>query len=271
MKYSLTLLFVILSSFKINAQPNPIPKPKHQFTVIAHRGDHVKYPENTLEAYLEAIKNGADYVEIDLRTTKDSVLISMHDGNISRMTGEPGNIKDLTFETIRSLKVQSKNTQDTTAYHIPAFEDILKTCKDKIYIYLDFKDASVPATYAALRKYHMEKQVIVYINSFDQLERWRKLAPKIPLMLSLPDSAKNINDIKAFIHQTHPDVLDGNWKTYNTEMLEYLTSQRIPVWPDIQSANEDQHWPDAVKLGFKSLQTDHPAALIEYLTKKGLR
>jgi glycerophosphoryl diester phosphodiesterase len=270
-RFTLTILQITLVFFETRAQRNPVPTPRHHFTVIAHRGDHVKYPENTLAAYQEAIKSGADYVEIDLRTTKDSVLVSMHDGSVTRMTGQPGNIKDLSFAQLQQLKVKSSDPADTSSYRIPTFKDILETCKDKIYIYLDFKDASVAAAYTALCKYHMEKQVIVYINSLQQFDDWRRNAPKMPLMLSLPDSVKNVNDIKTFVQQFKPDVLDGNWNAYTPEILKYLGDAHIPAWPDIQSADEHKYWDDALKLGFTGLQTDHPAAFITHLTQKGLR
>lgn len=54
----------------------PLPKTAHQFIVVAHRGDHTQAPENTLTAFENAIREGVDYVEIDLRTTKDSQLIT---------------------------------------------------------------------------------------------------------------------------------------------------------------------------------------------------
>jgi glycerophosphoryl diester phosphodiesterase len=74
-------------SLAIQAQtPNPAPKSSHRFLVSAHRGDHTHAPENTLRAYANAIGAGADYVEIDLRTTRDSVLVIMHDASVDRMT-----------------------------------------------------------------------------------------------------------------------------------------------------------------------------------------
>ena len=51
--------------------PNPLPKLRHGFIVVSHRGDHTHAPENTLAAFTNAIEAGADYVEIDLRTTVD--------------------------------------------------------------------------------------------------------------------------------------------------------------------------------------------------------
>lgn len=79
------------------AWPNPMPKGRHAFTVVSHRGDHTHAPENTLAAYANAIEAGADYVEIDLRTTADSQLVIMHDGSVNRMTNDSGPVKDMSW------------------------------------------------------------------------------------------------------------------------------------------------------------------------------
>ena len=89
----------------LTLQSTPLPKTKHKLVIIAHRGSHLKVPENTLAAYENAIKEGADYVEVDLRTTKDGYLIIMHDESITRMTGIKGQIKDLNYSDIRNLKL----------------------------------------------------------------------------------------------------------------------------------------------------------------------
>jgi glycerophosphoryl diester phosphodiesterase len=271
MKLFLTLLLTCMVWINVSAQPNPAPKARHRFIVICHRGDHVKYPENTLAAYAEAIKNRADYVEIDLRTTKDSALVSMHDGTVGRMTNAKGAVKDMTFAEIKELKVKSRDSLDKTIYRVPAFEEILKLCKDKIYIYIDFKNASAAATYAMLKKYGMEKQVLVYINSAQQFTDWRRVAPGMPLMFSLPDGVKDIAGIKSFVNEVKPDILDGSWRQYSKEMIQFANDQHIPIWPDIQSKDEDKDWDGAIAIGLKGLQTDHPAALIKYLESKGLR
>src|SRR5882724_10476733 len=87
-------------------QSRPVlPISAHKIIVVAHRGDHVDVPENTLAAYEKAIQHGADFTEIDLRTTKDGELVIMHDASVDRMTNGKGNIKDLTYEQLRQLKV----------------------------------------------------------------------------------------------------------------------------------------------------------------------
>ena len=219
-----------------------------------------------------AIKDGVDYIEIDLRTTADGQLISMHDASTDRMTGFKGLIKNLTLEQLAGLKVKAKNSADTATYHIPLFDEILKLCRDKIYIYIDFKEADATATLNMLKKYQMEKQVLVYINKPSQVTDWRKTYPTMPLMLSIPDSVKNVGSMKKFIDTWHPDILDGNYSTYTKDMLAFAGTLNIPVWPDAQSPLEGPLvWDKAITLGLKGLQTDNPPALIKYLEGKGLR
>jgi glycerophosphoryl diester phosphodiesterase len=271
MRRFLIVFLSCIAGINAIAQPNSAPKARHSFIVICHRGDHVIYPENTLAGYAEAIKKGADYVEIDLRTTKDSALVSMHDATVNRMTNAKGAVKDITLVEIEQLQVKSRDSLDKTIYRVPTFEEILKLCKDKIYIYIDFKNASAAVTYAMLKKYGMEKQVLVYINGIQQFIDWRHVAPDMPLMFSMPNSVKDVDGMKTFINQVKPDILDGGWKEYTKEMVQYATDQNIPVWPDIQGKDEDKDWDTAIALGFKGLQTDHPAAMIKYLSEKSLR
>jgi len=262
----------ILSGFIAAAQPNPAPKSKHRYIVACHRGDHTVFPENSLQADAAAIKDGADYIEIDLRTTSDGQLVSMHDASTDRMTGIHGLIKDMTLQQVLALKLRPRTAGDTTTYRVPTFEQILQQSKDKIYIYIDFKEADATATLALLKKYGMEKQVLVYINKASQVTDWRKTYPIMPLMFSMPDSVKDVESMKKVIALYRPDILDGNWNTYTPEMVQLAASLQIPVWPDIQGPGEGpQTWDKAIALGLKGLQTDNPPALIKYLEGKGLR
>lgn len=265
------LIFSFLSATVI-AQPNPAPKARHAYIVACHRGDHVIYPENTLVAYAEGIKNDADYVEIDLRTTKDGELVSMHDATVNRMTNGKGAVKDLTLAEIEQLQIKSKDSTDKTVYRVPTFKQIIDLCKDKIYIYIDFKEADPTLVYPILVKNGMEKQVLVYINAEHQFTEWRQVAPKMPLMVSMPDNVKSTNAMKSFIDKVKPDILDGSYKDYTKEMVALAKENNLLVWPDAQSREEGpKDWDYAIAIGLTGIQTDHPAALIKYLKEKGLR
>jgi glycerophosphoryl diester phosphodiesterase len=118
----------------------------------------------------------------------------------------------------------------------------------------------------------MLKSVIVYINAPQQFKDWRALAPKIPLMISLPDTIKTPEALNSFLDTYSPDILDGDHGDYTAAMVAAAKAKGIPVWPDIQSAEEGpQDWAPALQKGFSGLQTDHPALLVQYLKKQGRR
>lgn len=69
--------------------------------VIAHRGASGDYPEHTEVAYWQAMQQGADFIEADLVPTKDHILISRHENELSQST----NVADLPqFASRKSLK-----------------------------------------------------------------------------------------------------------------------------------------------------------------------
>lgn len=260
-------------SLAIQAQtPNPAPKSSHRFLVSAHRGDHTHAPENTLRAYANAIGAGADYVEIDLRTTRDSVLVIMHDASVDRMTTGAGLIKDLTFDSLRLLRVRDKAHPEWGEQDIPTFDQVLELCRGKIGIYLDFKNADPAVAYKAIRRYGMEDQVIVYINAPQQFYGWRRVAPKMPLMVSLPGNVRTADSLSGFLAKYHPDILDGGWDGYTPDMVTMATKSGYLVFPDIQGPNEGPAlWNAAVGRGIRALQTDHPGDLVAWLKDKRLR
>ncbi len=269
----IVLFFISFICFeRISAQPfvAGIPVSKHRFIVIAHRGVHTEVPENTLYAVKQGIEIGVDYVEIDLRTTKDSVLIIMHDATVDRMTNGRGRVKDLVYEEIKRLKIKDK--RDTTkSFGVPGFDQVLAACKNNINIYLDFKEASARQAYNMIKMYGMESQVIVYINSPVQYNEWKKVAPAMPLMVSLPGTIKTAETLQKFLEENPVALLDGDYSSYTPVMIESANLKGVVVWPDIQSAAESDNWDKAIATGFKGLQTDHPRELIEHLNKKGLR
>lgn len=267
------LLFVfpvlLFTFFSFAQQKAPLPATKYNLAVIAHRGDHVNVPENTLEAIKAAIKSGADYVEVDLRTSKDGYLINHHDATVDRMTNGTGQIRELTLEEIRRLKVSDKEKPGKKTYRIPTFQEILKVCKGKINIYLDFKEAHVSEAYRQIQAAGMERQVVVYVNSIAQYKEWRKAAPSMPLIISVIDGVKTKEELTYFLSQGTIEVLDN---VYDKEMIAAANDEGVDVWLDVQGKDENAEiWSEALQKGIQGIQTDNPGALIAYLNKSGLR
>ena len=245
---------------------------KHRFIVVAHRGDHTHAPENTLEGFSNAIKEGVDFIEIDLRTTVDSQLVIMHDASVDRMTDGKGLVKDMTLEAIRKLKIKDRVHPEWGEFQIPTFKEVLALSKSKIHIYLDFKNADPAAAYKEIVDAGMEKEVVVYINAVPQYFKWRQAAPEMPLMVSLPDSVKDTVSMKNFLSQFRVEVLDGNYNQYTEDMIAVAGKMGYWVLPDIEGPKESPAvWDSPIQKGIRALQTDHPVDLINYLQTLGLR
>ena len=83
--------------------------------VIAHRGTTYWAPEETEPAFLWARNIGADYLELDIQMTKDSILIALHDNTLERTTNvseifpsiKNPTASDFTLEELRSLDAGS--------------------------------------------------------------------------------------------------------------------------------------------------------------------
>jgi len=271
-KFSLLFVSIVACAAGRGQTLSPLPTPRHAFTVVCHRGDHTHAPENTLAAFGNAIKAGADYVEIDLRTTVDSQLVIMHDATVNRMTNGTGLIKDMLYDSLSTLRVKDKTHPEWGEYLIPTFSQVLELCKDKIYIYLDFKNADPGAAYRLIQKYGMEKQVVVYINAEQQFDGWRRVAPAMPLMVSLPGSVKDVAGLTNFLDRVHPEILDGNYDQYTQEMIATAQQLGYTVLPDIQGPAEGPAlWEQPIQKGVKALQTDHPEDLIAWLVGKSIR
>jgi glycerophosphoryl diester phosphodiesterase len=70
---------------------------------FAHRGSSARYPEHTRAAYLQAIADGADGIECDVRLTADGALVCWHDATVRRTTGANGRVDRMDLADLQRL------------------------------------------------------------------------------------------------------------------------------------------------------------------------
>jgi len=71
--------------------------------VTAHRGFSGQCPENTLEAFEQAVALEADFVEFDVRSSRDGAIVIMHDATVDRTTDGKGEVTSLSLAQLKSL------------------------------------------------------------------------------------------------------------------------------------------------------------------------
>jgi glycerophosphoryl diester phosphodiesterase len=106
------------------------------FISIGHRGTRI-LDENTIYAFTKAIKYGVDYIEFDVRKTKDNQLIVIHDMSLERTTIGSGLIKNLTYNEISKYTTKRNNEK------IPLFSDVIDTFKGKIKFMIELKAENI--------------------------------------------------------------------------------------------------------------------------------
>ncbi len=131
---SLTVFLAVYTiSGQVTAQEyfNNFPKPKNGNTyVIAHRGVHNDIPENTLAAYQKAIDLGCDFVEIDIRKTKDGKFVSVHNSTVDAyVEGVKGKVSSFTLAELKQMNIGKRVSPKWENERIPTFEEILQVCK----------------------------------------------------------------------------------------------------------------------------------------------
>lgn len=104
------------------------------YRLIAHRGGVVDSltPENSMPALQKAIKQNYWMVEIDLRITADSVLITQHDRTFKRYFGFDSAVTALPWSRIQQLR-------SSVGTRVLSFEEVLKACKGRMRVMIDNK------------------------------------------------------------------------------------------------------------------------------------
>lgn len=117
-------------------------------TIIAHRGSSLSAPENTNAAFRQAIADGADYVETDVRLTADGKPVLYHDRSLKRLIGDPRDIVEVSFDELRGFDVGSWFGDAFVGEPIPTLSEALAITRGKAGIMIDMKPT--PGQEAAL-------------------------------------------------------------------------------------------------------------------------
>ena len=236
-----------------------------RIVVIAHRGNHEAAHENTLEAIRNAIAIEADFVELDVRRTKDGHHILMHDPTVKRTTGVKAGVGELTLHEIQALKILDPSRPGIPISRIPTIEEALDEIGSAIGLYLDFKDGDPQYLAAELRKRGQIKTTVVYAG-MGEIAAWKAAEPSMRFIVRIPGKNRSVKGLNEFLMRNPGIVLAGPVTDYTKKLVETAHSRGSQVWPDIQNPGENaRQWSNALSLGVDGLQTDQPSQLISYL------
>lgn len=106
--------------------------PARRARIFAHRGASGLFPEHTRAAYMRAIEEGADGLEIDVHLTRDGEVVCFHDPTLDRTSNGSGAVAETTLEQMRQLDVSSWKTPElpsrygTREQQLMTLQDVLE-------------------------------------------------------------------------------------------------------------------------------------------------
>ena len=231
--------------------------PDGRMAADSHRGDEQNYPENSIPGILSAFMMGADVVEIDIRLTKDNIMVLMHDASLKRTTdwsakagknGLPASdkIEDWTYEQLRELRLLYKGKASDCI--IPTMYEAALLFGGRSQIHFDCKVADkleVNSDIFLLAEATGSKESFVYYYGLDTMVQWQSLN-------------KSDESFKQFIAKMNKYLkMSGHaFRKRNFEMIE-------------KHGDNVDGWQKAWNEGYKMTFTNKIYDFCQYLAKNG--
>ena len=255
--------------------------------VIAHRGEHIFYPENSLESTISAWHGGADAVEIDIQKSADGIWMCMHDTDVTRTTnakellgtsGYPTSplLCDWTYAQLRTLRLKDANGTQTP-FLIPTLEEMLRVCDGRIYAHLDKAFSLTEDIFPYIEKLGIFDCVYLvnHVNIHDillhkdhfssrgiRLDNLLRPRREMTLEKSFPLLLENLSHLTpAFI--PHGDYV-GHSEQITALIRNHKDRVRFGAW-FLRDFDTEDLWQKAHTEGISIFMTDHPFDLISLL------
>ena len=226
--------------------------------ISAHRGANEFAPENTLAAYCKAIDLGVDYIEIDVRTTKDKELVSLHDKSLNRTTDGQGPVTEKTLAELKQLSAGVKFSNRYSTERIPTLKQICEFVRlhpgphGLAGLYVDMKDVDAEALIQILVHFGLTEKNVFY-GSEKELLTVRKFLPDARIMPGLGREEQ----LDAIVETIKPYSLDTRWNLLSKNFLEHACQRGLRIFSDAMGEPETiDSYLHAIDWGIDTIQTD---------------
>jgi glycerophosphoryl diester phosphodiesterase len=247
---------------------------ENRVLVTAHRGASLEYPENTLLSMGKAVEAGADFIEFDLRATKDNVPVLLHDRTLKRTADADCPPEDMTLAEVKTLNaswfrlMHRFDAPLPEKAEVPTFEEVLDAFSDKvamnIQIYLP-TPASLAETCRLYRQYDMYDKGYMTIAGEDVVEAVRAIDRDIAICLT-PGWKERVDEG----NMRRCAELGCRWFQ---PVRETLTAEKLALARELGLrancffADSEVAFASLHGIGTPGIMTNAPARLVDWLAK----
>lgn len=241
--------------------------------VVAHRGAANFGPENTLGAFEKATELGADYIELDVRQTRDGHFVIMHDDTVDRTTDGTGAVADLTLADIRRLDAGAWHAPEHAGNRVPTLQEVIEALRGRAGLNLDFKAGSPEALVSILREEEAVTPGFIEHTTFNSHtpELLRKVLELEPRLLARPILQHGRAGLSTLLDRYDPDLVNINASDLTAALVRDVHLAGKKAFVSILG-KYDCAWGMrlAVACGADYIQTDHLDVLVPILRDEGV-
>jgi len=222
--------------------------------VIAHRGASDLEPENTLRAVRRAFELGADWVEVDVRVSRDDRLVIIHDETVDRTTDGRGRVSEMTFEELRRLDAG-------LGERIPSLEEVLEEAEGRGLLVLEVKVPGHEWRLVNLLK-TMDATNRVVVSSFyhKSVRKIKGLEPTMKAGVIISSQPVNPSRVVA---EARADMAFIKAKYVDPWVVDELHEAGMEVYPWVV---DDMHGVKKfLEMGVDGIVTNRPDAVCRFL------
>jgi len=145
----------------------------------AHRGGAGRgLPENCMATFEATLSQWWSMLEIDLRTSKDGVIVLMHDPTLNRTTNGSGPVKDRTWDELRQLRLKDRDGT-LTDHRIPTLDEAMKWARGKTILVLDKKEVPVKEVVRVITEHRAEAYAMMMAYTIEDVTQCHTLNREI--------------------------------------------------------------------------------------------
>ena len=135
---SVGLILLLLAVWAAHALLS-LPHLNEDIEITAHRAGGGVAPENTIAALTHAIRDGAEWAEIDVQRTSDGALVIAHDYDFVRIGGPARKIADMTLEEVRTVDAGRHFDPQFAGEKIPTLDEFTSAAGAQIRLNIELK------------------------------------------------------------------------------------------------------------------------------------
>ena len=281
----LILLTLIIPDAPSSAYYRNIQRP----LVIAHQGGDGVWPGDTMVAFENAVKIGADVLEMDAHITSDGQIVLMHDEKVDRTTDGTGLIEDMTLDQLQQLDAAYKWSNDggkTFPYRgqgiqVPTLEALFLKFPEMRYV-IEIKLTQNPIDQPLcdlIRKHNMQDKVVIASFHDEAMQNFRATCPEVATSASRGEVTTFVLLGKVFlsglvapgyesIQPPYDPSESKNIPIMTKRFIREAHAKNIAVEP--WTVDDPALIKQYIEWGVDGIMTDRPDLMMEVLKEMGI-